>query len=50
MVTILAILALTLLVAWLTHDSNGLNFRARETRRATDDRDRRWSPQGRVVP
>ncbi|ADG78040.1 putative protein OS=Tsukamurella paurometabola (strain ATCC 8368 / DSM / CCUG 35730 /CIP 100753 / JCM 10117 / KCTC 9821 / NBRC 16120 / NCIMB 702349/ NCTC 13040) OX=521096 GN=Tpau_1412 PE=4 SV=1 [Tsukamurella paurometabola] len=39
MFTVVVIAAFVLVLAWLTHDSDGLDYRSRELHRAQDDRD-----------
>jgi hypothetical protein len=39
MATILIITGFVLVLAWLTHDSDGLDFGARDRHRARDERD-----------
>ncbi|ADG80725.1 putative protein OS=Tsukamurella paurometabola (strain ATCC 8368 / DSM / CCUG 35730 /CIP 100753 / JCM 10117 / KCTC 9821 / NBRC 16120 / NCIMB 702349/ NCTC 13040) OX=521096 GN=Tpau_4156 PE=4 SV=1 [Tsukamurella paurometabola] len=50
MITVLALIAFVVGLAWLTHDRNDLDFRARDQRGAAADRDRRTGSGGVIVP
>ncbi len=49
MLSVLAILAFVGFLVWLTGDHDGLDFRARDIRRAAADRDARTDPRGVIV-
>ena len=50
MITVGVIAAFVLAIAVLTHDRDGLDFRARDVHRAVAERDHRTGPLGTVVP
>ena len=50
MITVLVVTALVAVIAWLTHDADGLDYGARDSHRARAERDRRTGPLGTVVP
>ncbi|CAM3760439.1 MULTISPECIES: hypothetical protein [Tsukamurella] len=50
MVSVLALVAFVVVLAWLTHDPSDLDFRARDRRQAAADRDRHSGSDGVIVP
>ena len=49
MITVLVIAAFVVALVWLTHDSDGLDYAARDIHRAMAERDHRTGPLGTLV-
>ncbi|MCA0156243.1 hypothetical protein LB823_08535 [Tsukamurella sp. M9C] len=49
MLSVLALITFIVFLVWLTSDHDGLDFRARDVRRAVADRDSHTDPRGVIV-
>ncbi|TWS19541.1 hypothetical protein FK529_10155 [Tsukamurella asaccharolytica] len=49
MLSVLALITFVVFLVWLTSDRDGLDFRARDIRRAVADREGRTDPRGVIV-